>query len=185
MYDRERGYKGENREELGLEFIVDHYTWKRLPHAVFDLYGSGGRTNPAAKEKRAVILEQKASIENQTNSSLLSPNPSALNTTAGSKSNLRNQLTAVDEEVGGGTGQKRQKTRSGSIDESGGGLSYTEGGGRSISTSNKYEVQLEKYLTQVASWPSLTKPASHTVETIKQQAPMIINVVWTNLSGES
>lgn len=42
--------------EKGLEFLVEHYTWKKLPRIVFDIYGGFN----AAKAKRVKILEQKA-----------------------------------------------------------------------------------------------------------------------------
>lgn len=56
MYDPERGYRGPaSREALGLEFLVEHYPWRRLPRSVFD--SLGGRD--VAKTRRAELLAQK------------------------------------------------------------------------------------------------------------------------------
>ena len=63
LYDSERGgYKGPRREELGLEFLVEHYTWKRLPTAIFA--AMGGRE--VCKVRRAEVLALKETAEKGT-----------------------------------------------------------------------------------------------------------------------
>lgn len=49
MLDPERGYRGEKVE--GLDFYVEHVSWKRLPKEVFEVYGGYS----AAKEMRAAM----------------------------------------------------------------------------------------------------------------------------------
>jgi hypothetical protein len=58
LYDPDRGYRGP-REEYGMEFIVEHYTWRRLPKSVFDIIG--GRD--VAKTRRAELAAAKAAAE--------------------------------------------------------------------------------------------------------------------------
>ena len=50
MWDEQWGYRGARKE--GLDFFVEHMTWKRLPQSVYD--SMGGRE--AAKAKRIEVL---------------------------------------------------------------------------------------------------------------------------------
>lgn len=170
MYDPERGYKGGKREELGLEFLVDHYAWKQLPNAVFELYG--GRNNAIVKEKRAAILEQKASLEAQA--ALLSPVPSGASSYG--RGFTGDRLTA------GGAAEdesqfKRQRVRAGSVDLDNGGVGVGKDG-----SSSRYEKQLERALIQYAALPQLLRPAPK--DTHRKPIPVVVGVLWRNLNGE-
>lgn len=174
LYDPERGYKGENREELGLEFLVDHYTWKQLPHAVFELYG--GRQNAIVKGKRAAILEQKAAIEAQA--ALMSPAATGGATSLGkSHTTPGDRLTATGGAAEEESQFKRQRVRAGSVD-----LDNNGGSGGNKDGINRYEKQLERALIQYAALPQLQKPAPKDVH--RKPIPIIAKVIWKNLNGE-
>jgi hypothetical protein len=99
LYDPDRGgWRGENRAELRLEFLVEHYTWKKLPRVVFDIYGGF----EAAKVKRARVLEQKA-VELSKAAQMAEKGTSSLATTV-------DERTAQDEEAG------KKRPRSESVD---------------------------------------------------------------------
>ena len=177
LYDPERGYKGENREELGLEFLVDHYTWKQLPHAVFELYG--GRHNAVVKGKRAAILEQKAAIEAQA--ALMSPAATGSGPSFGkSLTTPGDRLTATGGVAEEESQFKRQRVRAGSIDLDNGGGGGGTGGNKDGVT--RYEKQLERALIQYAALPQLQKPAPKDVH--RKPIPVVVRVLWKNLNGE-
>eukprot|EP01035_Chromulina_nebulosa_P021743 gene21743-28138_t len=88
LYDPEKGFKSSTKE--GLEFFIEHYTWKRLPPEVFEPWG--GKDFAKAKRhelgygrKKSVTNEltnkntnqpEETSYETKTNESVMQANDS-------------------------------------------------------------------------------------------------------------
>lgn len=87
LFDPERGFKGGRRE--GLEFIVEHYPWKRLPAEVFTSLG-GKESAKSLRMQNKKDDSDKSEKTNTTSSTItatqlntqtLNENPSVASTT--------------------------------------------------------------------------------------------------------
>ena len=66
LLDPDRGYKGERVE--GLDFFVEHLTWKKLPKEVFECYGGYEQAKQMREElgfNKRVTFEASAAVKNE------------------------------------------------------------------------------------------------------------------------
>lgn len=88
MWDPDRGHNKGQRIE-GLDFYVDHLTWKKLPKKVFDIYGGYERAKELRKE---MGYRQKNTLADPVTSSA---NVGGATTANPAKNNIQSETRAA------------------------------------------------------------------------------------------